>query len=353
MGVALYCLVKKEKVSGQVNAMLYSTGIAPLITDLMIRYPHGEVVGFTWTGILLALGVGLVIGFFLPAGMAHSPKVHKGYDLYSAAVPVGMTAFFLQAILYKTMGLETPAAPATEALQVASWSITNIFCFVVFGLCIVFALLMGCKPGAYWNLLRDPAHGVDFSKKFGKAAMLMNVGLYGLFIVLYYNIIGATFNAVTFGCIFCMLACCNSGSNPKTVSPHDRLCGGLLPHGLVGRPGGRNLCPGDQCPGHCGGSVLCQRAVSHLREIWLALRHSGRRPPLLPGDQRACAATRLVLYNGGFTAAFVALVLVPQLEQFCKRGKSAGPFGPDKNFCYKVPSGRCRRGRFLFRILQK
>ena len=24
------------------------------------------------------------------------------------------------------------------------------------------------------------------------------------------------------------------------------------------------------------------------------------------------------LYNGGFTAAFVALVLVPQLEQFCK-----------------------------------
>ena len=85
--------------------MLYSTGIAPLITDLMIRYPHGEVVGFTWTGILLALGVGLVIGFFLPAGMAHSPKVHKGYDLYSAAVPVGMTAFFLQAILYKTMGL--------------------------------------------------------------------------------------------------------------------------------------------------------------------------------------------------------------------------------------------------------
>lgn len=95
----------------------------------------------------------------------------------------------------------------------------NIFCFVVFGLCIVFALLMGCKPGAFWNLLRDPAHGVDFSKKFGKAAMLMNVGLYGLFIVLYYNIIGATFNAVTFGCIFCMLACCNSGSNPKTVWP--------------------------------------------------------------------------------------------------------------------------------------
>ncbi len=177
----------------------------------------------------------------------------------------------------------------------ASWSITNIFCFVVFGLCIVFALLMGCKPGAYWNLLRDPAHGVDFSKKFGKAAMLMNVGLYGLFIVLYYNIIGATFNAVTFGCIFCMLACCNSGSNPKTVWPImiGYVAASYLMGWLAGLAGG-TFAPGDQCPGHCGGSVLCQRAVSHLREVWLAHRHSGRRPPLLPGDQRASAARRLL-----------------------------------------------------------
>ena len=299
--------------------MLYSTGIAPLITDLMIRYPHGEVVGFTWTGILLALGVGLVIGFFLPAGMAHSPKVHKGYDLYSAAVPVGMTAFFLQAILYKTMGLETPAVPATEALQVASWSITNIFCFVVFGLCIVFALLMGCKPGAYWNLLRDPAHGVDFSKKFGKAAMLMNVGLYGLFIVLYYNIIGATFNAVTFGCIFCMLACCNSGSNPKTVWPI--MIGYVAASYLMGWLAG------------LAGGTFAQGINAQAIVVGLCFANglspiSGKYGwpfGILAGALHYCLVTSVpllhggfCLYNGGFTAAFVALVLVPQLEQFCK-----------------------------------
>ena len=59
-----------------VNAMLFSTGIAPLITDLMIRYPHPEAVGFNLEGILIALAVGFVIGFFLPAGLANSPKVH-------------------------------------------------------------------------------------------------------------------------------------------------------------------------------------------------------------------------------------------------------------------------------------
>ena len=34
--------------------MLFSTGIAPLITDLLIRYPNAEVVGFHVVGVVLA-----------------------------------------------------------------------------------------------------------------------------------------------------------------------------------------------------------------------------------------------------------------------------------------------------------
>ena len=37
LGVVIYGLVKKEKMGTLVNAMLFSTGIAPLITDLLIR----------------------------------------------------------------------------------------------------------------------------------------------------------------------------------------------------------------------------------------------------------------------------------------------------------------------------
>ena len=95
LGVALYCLVKKEKMN--VNAMLFSTGIAPLITDLLVRYPHAEVVGFNLPGLVVALLVGLFIGFLLPAGLGHAPGVHKGFDLYSAAVPICFFAFFLNA----------------------------------------------------------------------------------------------------------------------------------------------------------------------------------------------------------------------------------------------------------------
>ena len=165
-GVMLYALVKREKLGGLVNAMLFSTGIAPLITDLLIRYPNAEVVGFSMPGVVMALAVGAIIGFFLPAGLAHAPKVHKGFDLYSAALPIGMTAFFLNATLFKTLGISLPKALSdTDAatMQVANQSVVNIFCLVVFGICIVVAFLMGCRPKDYWKLLSDPELVTNFS----------------------------------------------------------------------------------------------------------------------------------------------------------------------------------------------
>lgn len=150
-GVMLHCLVKKEPFGKHTNAMLFSTGLAPFISELMVRYPHPEVVGFTPSGVLLALIVGAVVGFFLPAGLENSPKVHKGFDLYSAALPVGMTAFLMQGCLYRAMGVPIPQA--VSDLSVASAKICNTFCIVLFSSCVVLALLIGCRPRDYWNMM--------------------------------------------------------------------------------------------------------------------------------------------------------------------------------------------------------
>jgi len=318
-GVMVYCLVKKEKFGANVNAMLFSTGIAPIITDLMIRYPNAEVVGFNLQGILLSLFVGLIIGFFLPAGLANSPKVHKGFDLYSAALPIGMTAFFLNAVLFKTLGVTLPDGAPAAQLQVASPVVVNVFCIVVFGICVVAALLLGCKPKDYWKLLTDPALVTNFSSTYGNAVFLMNLGVYGLFILGYYNLIGASFNGVTFGIIFCMLACCNSGSHPGNVWPimlgyfvASTVCGWIAP--LVG--GNFTLAVNAQaiCVGLCyanGLSPISDKygwqygflaAVMHYLLVTSV--------PTLHGG--------FCLYNGGFTAALICIILVPELERFCK-----------------------------------
>ena len=225
LGVCLYALVKKEKIGAVSNAMLYSTGIAPLISDLLFRYPGTAYIGFNPLGIGLALLIGIVIGFFLPAGLGHAPNIHKGYDHYSAAVPIGFTAFFLRAVLYTVLlGQKTSELSTLAALDVVSWPMTNIFCFSVFGLCILMSLLMGCTPKEYWNLIKDSGHSVSFTTKYGNAPFLMNVGIFGLMIVGYFNLAGAldgtnVWTGMTFGIVFCMLSTCNSGSHPGNVWP--------------------------------------------------------------------------------------------------------------------------------------
>ncbi len=316
-GVWIYCLVKKEKFGSQVNAMMFSTGIAPIISDLMIRYPNAEVVGFNVPGVLLSLVVGFLIGFCLPAGLAHSPKVHKGFDLYSAALPIGMTAFFLNATLFKTLGVALPAAPAAETLQVASQMTANIFCGIVFGLCIVFAFLLGCKPRDYWKLLTDPALVNNFSSTYGNAVFLMNVGVFGLFILGYYNLIGATFNGVTFGIIFCMLSTCNSGSHPGNVWPimlgyvAASLVFGWLST-LVGGTFAMAINAQAICVGLCYANGLSPIADKYGWQYGFlaAVMHYllVTSVPSLHGG--------FCLYNGGFTAALICLILVPELEKF-------------------------------------
>ena len=316
LGVVLYCIVKKEKIASNVNAMLFSTGIAPLISELLLRYP-GEQVGFSLVGILLALVVGIAIGFFLPAGLSHSPKVHKGFDLYSAALPIGMTAFFLQALLYKTQGIALPAAPAAETMQVSARLGLSIFCGVVFVLCVVAAVLLGCRPKDYWKMLRSGS--ANISAEHGNATFLMNFGIYGLFILGYYNLVGATFNGVTFGLIFCMVACCNSGSHPLNVWPiMAGYVGSSFLFGWISKLTG----------GDFTGAINAQAIVVGLcyaNGLSPIVNKYGWVYGILASVMHYILVTSVpalhggyCLYNGGFTAALICLILVPQLEKFFK-----------------------------------
>ena len=316
-GVALFALIKKEKLASVVNAMLFSTGIAPVISEMLIRYPNAEVVGFNVLGIVLAVVVGLAAGFIVSAGLPHSPNVHKGFNLYSAALPVGMTTFFMNAVLYKVMGIEVPGAAGD--LAVASWPVVNIFCIVLFGLCIVIALLLGCTPKAYWGLLKNTDQVANVSGTLGNGVMLMNVGVYGLFILAYYNLVGASFNGVILGLIFCMLCTCNSGSRPTNVWP---IMAGYVAASLVF---------GWVSPLLGGSFSLAANAPAILVGVCYANGLSpicdkyGWRYGFLGAVIHYCIVTLVpslhggfCLYNGGFTGIFVCILLIPILEKYCK-----------------------------------
>ncbi len=314
LGVVLHCLVKKEKLGTHSNAMLFSTGLAPFLSELMVRYPNPEVVGFTPAGLLAALVVGLFAGFFLPAGLDNSPRIHKGFALYSAALPVGMTAFLLYAMLYKAPGVAVPAA--VSELHVADPVIVNGFCLILFSSLILVSILMGTTWRDYWRLLTDPEQIVNFSAAYGNGPMLMNVGAFGLYILFYYNIIGAEFNGVTFGVIFCMLSTCNSGSHPGNIWPitlgysmASQLFQRIAP--LVGGDYVQYLNSQAIIVGLCYANGLSPISDKYgwFYGFLAAMAHfcMVTTVPQLHGG--------MCLYNGGFTAALVCLLMIPALER--------------------------------------
>ena len=316
-GVAVASLIKKEKPLSNINAMLFTTGVAPFISELLVRYPYAEAIGFNVLGFVLAIVAGLMVGIIVPAGLPHSPNVHKGFNLYSAALPVGMAAFLLNGVFYKVMGIDLPGTVGD--MSVTSQSIANIFCISLFSLLVVFARLLGCSFKDYWNLLKNRNQVNNVSGTLGNATFLMNAGFFGLFIMAYYNLIGASFNGVLFGLIFCMLCTCNSGSRPSNVWPI--MLGYVVASTVTGWLSpmlGGNFSLAVNAPAIVVG--LCYaNGLSPIVDKY------GWQYGFVASMIHYCLVTLVpslhgafCLYNGGFTAIFVCIIYVPVLERFFK-----------------------------------
>ena len=317
LGVAVANLIKKEKFYANVNAMLFTTGVAPFISELLVRYPNGDAIGFNVLGFVLAVVAGVIVGMIVSAGLAHSPNVHKGFNLYSAALPVGIATFFLNGMFYKVLGIELPGAVGDMA--VTSQAIANIFCIALFGLCMICALALGCSFKDYWNLLKNRGQVNNLSGTLGNATFLMNMGVFGLFILAYYNVIGVGFNAATLGIIFCMLCTCNSGSHPGNVWPImagyvigtsgfgvlSGLLGGNFTLGLNAQAIAIGLCFANGLSPVASKYGWFWGVVAGLMHFLLVTS-----VPNMHGGY--------CLYNGGFTAAVICVLLVPVREKFCK-----------------------------------
>ena len=311
LGVAVYSLIRKQPFGKNLNFFMFSTAIAPLITHVLFYYPVvGDAPHLTFVGVLLALIVGVVFGCAMPALCAHSPGFHKGYDLYNAGPAAGFLCFLIYAVLYKTAGVEAP--PITADLGDGNWMFVNIFCIVTFGLCVVFGVMLGGAKD-YGKLFTDSGYKSDFTAKYSTGANIMNVGIYGLFIVLYYNLIGAKFTGPTMGAIFCMLCCCCNGATPLNVFP---IMIGYVIMGLLNRAGVTAFAVNAQAivVGLCFASGLAPISGEY-----------GIVAGIVAGMLHYCLVTSVPaihggfnLYNGGFTAGIVCFLFVPILEHYFK-----------------------------------
>ena len=336
-GILLYCFIMKKKVSENIHIAFFSTALAPFVSELFFRYAIGKydasVTSVNTVGVILALVCGLAIGFVIPALLPGTTAMHRGYNLYKAGLAIGILGIFINAFMYRTLGVEEPATltitnEAYYALPYGYRGFMNVFFAILFTLTFVVGFLCNKKSlGNYRELLRCTGHGTDFTDKFGMPLCMINIALYGFAILAYLNLVfilpslwpalpsGVGFTGATVGIVFAALTFAADGQHPKNVFPI--AVGYLSLFALViviclladfDIPW--TLSTQSYINGLAFATGLCPIAGKY-----------GFRYGVLAGFMSAiiCAVSAqmhggFVLYNGGFNAGLTALVLIPILD---------------------------------------
>ena len=329
----LYLRMKKLDFNANLHVCMFATSFGPFISDFLFRYTQGDSfefgqVNLTLSGIALALGFAILLGFIIPAILPGAKAWHKGYNLYNGGLAFGVFGFFVFNFMYKTMGI---AAPATlhrtneiyEAFGRNYHAFAIVFFLIIFVSCIGIGYYLNGKSfHGYRELLKDTGYASDFANKYGMPVCLINIGIYGILFLMYISVItiftpGAGFTGPTIGVILASLTFTAIGQHPKNVWPI--LAGYILLYLLtVGfcQLNGRDITWTISTQGYIN-------AVAFATGLCPIVGRYGVRAGITAGLLCAsmCTATRdlhggFVLYNGGFTAGITALVLIPILEHY-------------------------------------
>lgn len=331
IGVYLFCRVTGHPLSQNLHIAMFSTALAPFISDFLFRYTIGDAYVFgevhlTVPGVILAILFGLLSGFVVPALLPGTTRMHRAYNLFKAGLAIGILGMFVYAFLYKTLGIEPPSVVVRDnPVYDANGGSYAPFLFVMFGSIFLLTLLFGWLQNGrsfrgYRALYCSTGHRADFVKSYGIPLTLINIGLYGLGILAFLALIlplphSAGFCGPVAGAVIAAITFSASGQTPRNVFP--LAVGYALFYGLVaaicalfGLEHEWSLASQGYISGLAFATGLCPFAGRY-----------GARVGILAGMLHAviCTSTLslhggFVLYNGGLTAGLTALVLIPILD---------------------------------------
>ncbi|MBQ4049786.1 MAG: DUF1576 domain-containing protein [Clostridia bacterium] len=337
IGVLLYCIVMKKKVSDNIHIAFFATALAPFVSEMLFRYSVANFdpanMHVNWVGIILAVVCGIGVGFIVLPLLPGTTAMHRGYNLYKAGLAIGMLGIFIYAFMYNTLGITPPSSlqidnPEYYAMPYAYRGFMNVFFVILFGSTFIAGYLLNHrKVKGYRSLLKCTGYGTDFIDKFGMPMCLINIAVYGCAIMVYLNLVflipkiipnlpaGVGFTGPTVGVVFAALTFSADGQHPRNVFPI--VVGYMLLWVVVVAI---CLVSGHNIPWTLSTQAYINGLAFATGLCPIAGKY-GFRYGVIAGFLSAtiCTVTAsmhggFVLYNGGFTAGLSALILIPMLD---------------------------------------
>lgn len=305
IGIVLHSQIFKVPLKRVWTVGLFGTAMAPMVSDLI--YSASTPEPFGW---IAGISAGVLTGFILPIVSDWIKRTHDGFNLYNVGFAAGIIGTVFVSI-FKSYGyLPEPRLIWNTDHQFVLFAFMN----TLFGLMII--------AGQYWNpqaikgfkrlITTSGRAPVDYLKEYGSGVILINMGLNGMLATTYLLFVGGDLNGPTLGGVLTIVGFGAAEKHIMNILPIfvGIYIGAFTKVWHITDPSiqlaalfGTALAP---FAGRYGWGAGILAAFIHMSVVLnVGGLHGG-----------------LNLYNNGFSAGIVAMILLPVLKFFDERQRA-------------------------------
>lgn len=299
LGLFVYSKIKKIEYRTLIISILFSSGISPVVSFFMFGLDLALYIS-----IPLAILIGVVVGFVIPAIGSHVIIFHSGYNLYN----VGFTMGLLSMLIY---GIVTVFEIPYLTYDIISYDHSVEIYIILFGFAI-FNLLIGLLnhkesfPNYKKLITRSGRLLMDFIRDYKHDAVYLNIGINVLFCLSLSLILGFEMSGPLAASILTVAGFSAMGKHIKNILPV--ILGAIITVLLTGLS---------------FDTINIQIAVFFVTALSPI---SGRYKfivGLIAGFLHMCVISLTAafqggfnLYTNGFAAGFIAAMMISVIESF-------------------------------------
>lgn len=213
LGVFLYCRYMGVPMRKHVMAALYSTTLCPIVSELFWNVPLPLPAR-----LLLGAAAGVTVGFTIVPLADHLMRGHKGYILFNYGFASGFVAMLVMAILLACGGTLEPSSLWYTGVHagVRTYLLSMCALLILLGLWLSGWDYKGLA--GVWKVTGCAPNNNMFDA-VGLGLTMVNMGVVGLISMGYILFIGGDFSGPVVGAIFTAVGFAAVGVQPRNFLP--------------------------------------------------------------------------------------------------------------------------------------